>query len=86
MRRVILAALAASFLAGPALAQTVIERDVHGRRIGTIERRGDGSAVHRDATGRRTGTYERRGDKIIERDATGRRTGMIELPRGGRRE
>lgn len=85
-RRLLLAALAAACLVGAgARAETIVQRDERGRRVGTIETRRDGSAVLRDERGRRTGTVERRGDDLIRRDERGRRTGSYELQPGGRR-
>ncbi len=47
-------------LAGPALAETLVQRDALGRRTGTIEPDGPNRMVVRDALGRRIGTQERR--------------------------
>ncbi len=66
-------------LAGPALAETLVQRDALGRRTGTIEIEPNGRQILRDAAGRRTGTIEPDGpNRMVVRDAAGRRIGTQE--------
>ena len=78
MRVFITAAIFAA-LAGPALAETLVQRDALGRRTGTIEIEPSGRQILRDAQGRRTGTIEPDGpNRMVVRDALGRRIGTQE--------
>jgi YD repeat-containing protein len=78
MRIFIYAAIFAA-LAGPALAETLVQRDASGRRTGTIEIEPSGRQILRDAQGRRTGTIEPDGpNRMVVRDALGRRIGTQE--------
>ena len=68
----------------PGLANDLVVRDVHGRRIETIERGVGEDLVRRDREGRRIGTIETiiNGEKVL-RDQAGRRTGTVEEGAGG---
>lgn len=77
--RVFITAAVFLALAGPTLAETIVQRDSLGRRTGTIEVAPDGRQILRDAVGRRTGTIEPDGPKrMVVRDALGRRIGTQE--------
>ena len=68
----------------PGLANDLVVRDVHGRRIETIERGAGGDLVRRDREGRRIGTVEPgMGGERILRDRVGGRVGTVEEGAGG---
>jgi|GEM_PF-6209973 len=77
--RIFVTAAVFAALAGPAPAETLVQRDAKGRRTGTIQIEASGRQILRDAHGRRTGTIEPDGPRrMVVRDAQGRRIGMQE--------
>jgi YD repeat-containing protein len=77
--RIFITAAVLATLTGPALAETLVQRDAQGRRTGTIEIEPSGRQILRDAQGRRTGTIEPDGpNRMVVRDALGRRIGTQE--------